>query len=306
MTIGHLRHLQYRVPRAQVRASIERVDHDGKEERKMKRIQRRVYHVPGPLHLYHCDGHHKLIKYGIVTMGCIDGFTRYIPYIRAVTNNRSTTALRLFKEGCAEFGLPSRVRGDRGGENVRIADLMIARRGPNRGSYIAGPSRFNTRIERLWRDVKSHTIQFYKEIFEGLEGDGLDIMNDVHMYVLQYMFLGRINQDLEMFRGGWNSHCIRTEHNHTPMQLMYLHRHLAPVPLYLPAVHEDANDEDNDDDDADDPEAVHVNPALCPLDDLGLQELQQRRPPLTMADEPATLVDKYMRALLVVQDILSR
>lgn len=301
MTIGHLRHLQFRVPRQQVRDSIDRVDHDGKEQRKIKRIVRRVYTVPGPLHLYHCDGHHKLVKYGIVTMGCIDGFTRYIPYLCAVTNNRSSTALRLFRRGCEQFGLPSRVRGDRGGENVKIADLMIAHRGPHRGSYIAGPSRFNTRIERLWRDVRSHTIQYYKELFESLERDGLDVDNEVHLYALQYMFVGRINEDLELFRGGWNEHAIRTEHNQTPMQLMFLHSNLAPPPMFLPPVNGD--DEDGDEDEE---QAVHVEPAVCPLDEAGVAELRLRRPPLTMADEAGTLINKYMHALEVTIEILNR
>lgn len=41
--------------------------------------------------------------------------------------------------------LPSRVRGDMGGENVQVADFMIHHRGVGRGSYLTGSSRFNTR-----------------------------------------------------------------------------------------------------------------------------------------------------------------
>jgi hypothetical protein len=52
---------------------------------------------------------------------------------------------KLFKDGVAKYGIPSRVRGDKGGENVHVADFMIEARGENRGSYITGPSKFNTR-----------------------------------------------------------------------------------------------------------------------------------------------------------------
>lgn len=70
---------------------------------------------------------------------------RAVIYLGIRDNNRSQTVLALFEEGVEEFTLPSRVRGDQGGENVLVADYMIRRRGPNRGSYITGSSKFNTR-----------------------------------------------------------------------------------------------------------------------------------------------------------------
>lgn len=33
------------------------------------------------------------------------------------------------------------------------------------------------------------------------------------------MYLVRINEQLERFIGAWNNHRLRTEHNHTPLQL---------------------------------------------------------------------------------------
>ena len=46
--------------------------------------------------------------------------------------------LHLFKDAIAEHSLPSRVRGDHGTENVRVAAFMIEKRGEGRGSYIFG------------------------------------------------------------------------------------------------------------------------------------------------------------------------
>ena len=70
---------------------------------------------------------------------------RAVIYLRVRDNNKSQTVLALFKAGVQEFTLPSRVRGDQGGENVLVADYMISHRGMGRGSYIAGSSKFNTR-----------------------------------------------------------------------------------------------------------------------------------------------------------------
>ena len=58
--------------------------------------------------------------------------------MRCSTNNWSDTVLSLFKDAIGLHGLPSRVRGDHGTENVRVALYMIEQRGDGRGSYIFG------------------------------------------------------------------------------------------------------------------------------------------------------------------------
>ena len=45
------------------------------------------------------------------------------------------------------------MRVDRGVENFKVCDAMVAMRGSGRGSFIGGPSTRNQRIERLWRDM---------------------------------------------------------------------------------------------------------------------------------------------------------
>jgi len=49
--------------------------------------------------------------------------------------------------------------------------------------------------------------------------DILDATNEVHLFSLHYVFLGRINYALQEFSAGWNSYGIRTEHGMTPNQL---------------------------------------------------------------------------------------
>ena len=89
-------------------------------------------------------------RWRFVVHGCIDGYSRKIIYFRCANNNRSDTVLALFMNGIRENGLPMRVRGDRGGENVLVARFMLEhplRAG--KAGFIAGLSVHNQRIERL-------------------------------------------------------------------------------------------------------------------------------------------------------------
>lgn len=72
--------------------------------------------------------------------GGIDGYSRIPVYLHASTNNRADTVLKQFTAAVYEYGLPSRVRCDKGGENYDVGTYMLnhPHRGPGRGSIIAG------------------------------------------------------------------------------------------------------------------------------------------------------------------------
>ncbi|KAK5888427.1 hypothetical protein CesoFtcFv8_014522 [Champsocephalus esox] len=120
-------------------------------QRLLTRISQITQRLPldGPLHLVHIDPIHKLIRYGLVIFGGINGFSRKIMYLGAATNNKASTSLDFFLEGVQKYGFPLRVRADQGVENVGIARCMFT----IRGSFMSGKSVHNQRIERLWRDV---------------------------------------------------------------------------------------------------------------------------------------------------------
>ena len=99
--------------------------------------------------MWHIDGHHSLICWRMVVHGGIDGYSRMMIYLSCSTNNRSLTVYRLFRKAREEYGVPSRVRSDKGGENILVCQLMISCRGLGQGSHIAGSSIHNQRIERL-------------------------------------------------------------------------------------------------------------------------------------------------------------
>lgn len=166
------------------------------------------------------DSHHKLIRWGIVTHGAIDGYSRLVLYLKCTPNNRSTTVYELFLNAVQNFNLPSRVRSDQGLENVAVARHMIERRGSNRRSMLTGSSTHNQRIERLWRDMHgSVTLLFYKLFYYLEQQDLLNPLDNLNLWALHYVYLPRINRSLKEFIDSWNHHPIRTACHKTPQQL---------------------------------------------------------------------------------------
>uniref|UniRef100_A0AAQ4RJX6 Integrase catalytic domain-containing protein n=1 Tax=Gasterosteus aculeatus aculeatus TaxID=481459 RepID=A0AAQ4RJX6_GASAC len=196
---GHLNARGVRVPTvrmflpsvSRLQESLRRVDAEGVYMRRLRLrvLRRRQYFVPGPNSLWHIDGHHKLIRWRFVVHGGVDGFSRLVVYLTVAGNNRAHTVLQSFIAAVEQYGLPSRVRSDKGGENADVAEFMIRSRGTDRNSHITGRSVHNQRIERMWRDVYEHALDLFYQIFTSLEDQGtLNPDNEVHLFALHLIF----------------------------------------------------------------------------------------------------------------------
>ena len=78
--MAFLRRHGLRIQKRRIRMSMRRIDGLGQTLRNHEAIDRRTYEVPRSNYLWHTDGHHKLIHWGIVIHGFVDGFCRTVGF----------------------------------------------------------------------------------------------------------------------------------------------------------------------------------------------------------------------------------
>ena len=123
---------------------------------------------------------------------------RKIMFLMCSTNNLAETYLNLFNSVINDnYGLwRSRIRVDYGVETVLVCGEMVAHRCEGRGSFIAGASTSNQRIERL-------LLSF---LCDGTNSNPGCRKSNPYMFALHLVFTGWINAALDEFVAMFNNH----------------------------------------------------------------------------------------------------
>ena len=111
-----------RIQRQPLRESLQRIDKTGSQSRSQKRLHRRISNVQGPNYLWHIDTNHKLVQWYFIITGVVDGFSRLPVGLSCTDNKKACAILQCFLKAVENYGLPSRLRSDKGKENVLVAD----------------------------------------------------------------------------------------------------------------------------------------------------------------------------------------
>ena len=75
--------------------------------------------------MWHIDGHHKLIRFGLLVHGGIDPYSHTVVYPRCSDDNRADTVVSAFEEAVQMHGLAYKSRSDLGRENVDIWQYIV-------------------------------------------------------------------------------------------------------------------------------------------------------------------------------------
>ena len=126
---------------------------------------------------------------------------RTIVFLKCSDNNRALTVLEAFTQAVDDYGLPTKVRTDLGGENTEVWRYLIEQHA-NNSAVITGSSTHNERMLE--------------------EEERLNPLNEVDIFCLHYVFKPRINSCMSAFCESWNNHSVSTAGSRTPNQLFIL------------------------------------------------------------------------------------
>ena len=127
-------------------------------------------------------------------------------------------------------------------------------------------------------------------MFKTFEKNGKCIDDESHLFVLHYLFLPRIQEELNEFKNAWINHQISTERNETPLQMLVLGANKFP-PEEIVDENEHGVDGNVGGDDDDDDYCVPCDPIFCPLSPENLAIFEARVKPLSLDTPPKNLAN---------------
>ena len=143
-------------------------------------------------------------------------------------------------------------------------------------------------IERLWRDVRRDSLEFFRQIFLLLEKEHLlDPDSKTHLVALYLVYQGRIQKSLDETTTSWNNHALRTERYKTPLALYELSREMAINAGYW-----------NSEEVGDSPEAVDEHYG----EEGGEADDDQSEPNAPRSDKFANVNDEIEAGIVVTDD----
>ncbi|EFP74484.2 uncharacterized protein PGTG_00440 [Puccinia graminis f. sp. tritici CRL 75-36-700-3] len=173
------------IPRQLVYDVLRDVDPEGMAARLRQTCKRRVFQTYGPNHIWSCDGHDKLKRFGITVYGFIDAWSRKVlgMFVHITNNDPRHIGVYFLHLASRLGGIPLKVTTDFGSETVEMATWQMylsyhhgikdgrqltVEEASNRMHFTK--STRNQRIESLWSQMmKQHNRSIIDNILTQIE-----------------------------------------------------------------------------------------------------------------------------------------
>ncbi len=119
-------------------------------------------------HKLHIDLCEKLVDYGCILVGAIDGYSGFIASCFTVHRKNNIDVYRMYRELMLKFGIWDQIRTDHGREFFLMHfvqdKLKDFRFNTQRTPFVQTSSRQNRVIERVWHEINQRVIYRLKKI----------------------------------------------------------------------------------------------------------------------------------------------
>ena len=159
--------------REDVRQLLLRLDPEGVERRKSRKLRRRIYRTLGPNYVWHIDGFDKLKPYGSSVHECIDGYSRRIIWLEVSASNKCPDLIAYYYLSSAKNvnGIPKIIKADNGTEHsvierihLFLRDLLNEGNVLNSFSIVSSP--MNQRKEAYCSNFRKDRLGWWNIFFD--------------------------------------------------------------------------------------------------------------------------------------------
>ncbi|KAA1124195.1 hypothetical protein PGTUg99_003831 [Puccinia graminis f. sp. tritici] len=198
-----------RLPRTVVYNILQEIEPDAVEARRRQACKRRVYRTHGPNHIWSCDGHDKLKRFGLCIYGFIDAWSRKIlgMFVHVTNNDPRHIGVYFLQLVKAAGGIPLKVTTDYGTETIDMSALQMMLSYQNTPALTMEEAKLrmhftksthNQKIESLWSQLmKQHNQAIINNIMPEIENGDYDENDYLQKNLFLFLWLPVLQTSLD-------------------------------------------------------------------------------------------------------------
>ncbi|KAH9466240.1 hypothetical protein Pst134EB_001299 [Puccinia striiformis f. sp. tritici] len=218
MRVIHWRQYSTRIPRQLVYEVLKQIDPKGITARLGQAFKRRIYRTNGPNHVWACNGHNKLKRFGITIYRFVD----YTGNVCPCHQQQSPARGCILPPNCVQGGgIPLKLTADYGSETVKMATLQmllsfdfggITKEEATKQMHYT-KSVHNQKIELLWSQMmKQHNRSIKHAITTQVELGNYNPDDNIQKLLFQFLWIPVFQSSVDGWVDSYNHYRKRRDH----------------------------------------------------------------------------------------------